>query len=346
MMRRIEYFETPDGSRLRLGYWKRLIQRDLSKPTMLILQGRASFLEKFEKIIEGFCQRGYDVWSFDWRGQGLSSRQLKNPRKGHIDSYETYLKDLDLILKHKILPDCQGPLIVLAQSMGSHLALRYMIDYASCFDLAILTAPMLELNTGGYSKAVAQLLSKACVKVGLGSMFVMGHGAYDPLKEPFEGNMLTHDRESFLYHRSLQKLNPLLTIGGVTYGWVHATFESINKLNYPENLKKIKIPVLVIAAGQEFVVNNQRLEQIVSWMPRATLKVYATARHQILSECPGVITQFWHDSESFIAVNLSTGGYQPSTASLGGSLPLSSCLPSELNDPLAFDCKERTRAPS
>ena len=39
--------------------------------------------------------RGLDVYTMDWRGQGLSDRHLENPQKGHIETLEEYLSDLN-----------------------------------------------------------------------------------------------------------------------------------------------------------------------------------------------------------------------------------------------------------
>src|SRR5690606_25333509 len=87
------YIETPDGTRIRYRYWpnRGLCTGIQSCKNILIMQGRASFMEKFNRVIEGLRARNYRIWAFDWRGQGLSGRQLKDPHKGHIDSYDTYL---------------------------------------------------------------------------------------------------------------------------------------------------------------------------------------------------------------------------------------------------------------
>ena len=39
--------------------------------------------------------RGFDVVSFDWRGQGGSERLLRNPKKGHVRRFSDYHLDLD-----------------------------------------------------------------------------------------------------------------------------------------------------------------------------------------------------------------------------------------------------------
>lgn len=297
-----EYMLTPDGGRMRYKFWPSMShpQKDTHTETIILMQGRASFIEKFQYVITHLQKRGYHVWSFDWRGQGLSSRLTQNYQKGYIDSYETYLQDFTQLLYSVILPKVHGPLLLLGQSMGCHIALRFLEKFPGVFDGAFLTAPMLELNTGGYSNNIAQLLVKAACKIGLQTCFVPGHSSYDPSKEPFEGNLLTHDRKSFLEHRDLQKKNPILSVGGVTYGWAHATFESMAYLNRPEILGRIHVPVYALLAGDENVVDNTNAHTILSWIPHCEYKTYEGARHQLLSESPCYMRRLWEDLDAFM----------------------------------------------
>ena len=39
---------------------------------MLLLQGLSEFLEKYAEVAAGLTGRGFEVYSFDWRGQGHS----------------------------------------------------------------------------------------------------------------------------------------------------------------------------------------------------------------------------------------------------------------------------------
>ena len=70
----------------------------LRNETVVILQGRASFIEKYSEVIVELNQLGFDVISFDWRGQGGSSRLLPHPQKVYIDSFDDYLEDLEIVL--------------------------------------------------------------------------------------------------------------------------------------------------------------------------------------------------------------------------------------------------------
>lgn len=293
------YYQTQDGARLRYAFWPCTTPLEDYQGDVIIFQGRASCIEKFIPIAEELTRQGFHVWSFDWRGQGMSTRLLKDRRRGYIDSYETYLEDIDALLTDVILEKVKGPLVILGQSMGSQIALRYLERFPGMIDMAILTAPMFDLNTGGYTPAVARAFAEVMCWLGLGKAYVIGHRGYDPSREPFEGNMLTHDRTSFVLHRNLQKANPDLIVGGVTYGWVKASFDSITYLNRPEILGRIQTPVLGITAGDESVVDNQNVPRYLSWLPKGEHVQYEGARHQLLSESPFYLQRFWKDFMTF-----------------------------------------------
>ena len=57
----------------------------------------------------------------DWRGQGLSERALRNPRKGYVRSFDHYGVDLATFIQEVVLPDCPPPVFALAHSMGASI---------------------------------------------------------------------------------------------------------------------------------------------------------------------------------------------------------------------------------
>lgn len=295
------YLKTTDGALLRYRVYKPLTQMD-TKPNILICPGRATAVEKMENVIEGLRDRGYNVWVLDWRGQGLSTREAG--RKGYIDSYETYLKDLDLFIRTFLKPYSPArPLVVVAQSMGAQITLRYLADYPGLIDAAVLTAPMLHINTGIYTSPVAHALSKFMVWLGFAKSYVYKQGAYNPVNQPFEGNVLTHNQELFYYHRHLQISNPDIVVGGVTFGWVKATIDSINYLNRKHILEKIDVPVKIYAADEELVVDNTPLEFVSQAIPNCHAEILKDTRHQLLAERPEVLDHIYNGIDHFIAQN-------------------------------------------
>lgn len=293
-----KYLKTPDGILLRYRHWKPTTTSDI-KPVVLLLPGRATALEKFENVVDILRERGYGVWALDWRGQGLSTREIG--KRGYIKSYEIYLQDLDLFIRTFLKTDYQKrPIVILGHSMGGHLGLRYMAENPDMVQGAVMTAPMLDIETGAYSRGLAYWISAMMVFLGFGKSYVFSQGDYNPVTQPFEGNILTHNQELFYYHRHLQIANPDIVVGGVTFGWIKATLESVTKLNCKGMLGRIAAPVKIYTAGEELVVNNDRIEQVADWIPHCELEVVQGARHQLLAEVPAVETRIFNGLDRFV----------------------------------------------
>jgi lysophospholipase len=276
------YIKTADGALIRYQSWSPLTETHI-KPRILILLGRATAIEKLSHIVLKLRKMGYEVWAFDWRGQGLSTRELG--RRGYIDSYETYLSDLHLFITTFLKNESRNrPTIVLGQSMGAHIGLRYMAENPGIIQAALMTSPMLEINTGIYSKRMARLICKLMRLIGCSKNYVFGHSEYDPALEPFEGNLVTHNEEIFYQHRRLQIERPELILGGATFQWVDATLESSRILLRESYLKKIQVPVHIIAAEDEKVVDNRMVQKVCEWIGSCSFEMIPGTRHQILSE--------------------------------------------------------------
>ena len=66
---------TSDGRLLRTARWG----ARGSRGTVLVAVGRSEFIEEYFAIVERLLARRFDVVVFDWRGQGLSTRECRHP---------------------------------------------------------------------------------------------------------------------------------------------------------------------------------------------------------------------------------------------------------------------------
>ena len=135
--------------------------------TVLILGGRTEFVEKYAETFIDLQRRGFAVVTHDWRGQGLSGRLLANPHKGHVGAYEDYIADLDTVIDARIPADQHGHIIVLAHSMGGHVALRYLHDRPGLIERAVLSAPMVDIFDHFAARLFATGLARAAIALGL-----------------------------------------------------------------------------------------------------------------------------------------------------------------------------------
>ena len=79
--------KTSDGVTLRFARWAPPPGR---KGTVVLLQGRAEFIEKYYETVRDLRARGFAVATFDWRGQGLSEHKLSDRNKGYVRNFADY----------------------------------------------------------------------------------------------------------------------------------------------------------------------------------------------------------------------------------------------------------------
>ncbi|MEI6984840.1 MAG: alpha/beta hydrolase [Rhodospirillaceae bacterium] len=299
--------EIPDGARLRLAYWRpsSLAPELTVSGTVVMLTGRSEYLEKYQELAGDWLQRGYQVFSLDWRGQGLSSRFLSNHQKGHVTDYSVYVSDLALLLETVVKPREIGPTILFAHSMGGLVALRFLIDQPGRFKAVVLSAPMVDINTEPWPRFAAEMLSRAAGAFGFSGAYAFGQGDYNPIKDAkFEGNTISGDQTRFRRIHDGYRNNPELKIGGVTFGWLTASFRSQTIVAMPGALDNVRIPILALVAPGDALVPEETQRLLCQKLHDCTLMSYPGARHDIMAETDTFRSQAWHDIDGFLTRKL------------------------------------------
>lgn len=293
-------FKADDGLKLRYARWD--ATRGPKLGTICLFQGRGEFIEKYFEVVANLRRRGYAVATMDWRGQGGSQRELQDPQKGHIRDFGQYDNDLVRFMKDIVLPDCPPPYVALAHSMGGNILLRNSCLRGSWFQRMVLTAPMLELarEKMPVPPGVARAVAVGASLLGLGRFYIPG-GKFHPIElQAFEGNPLTHDKERFLRNRALIEAAPQYALGDPTMSWLRAAFRSMAELGHPDFPKKVHVPLLLVAAGEDTIVSTRRIEEFGLGLKVGTQLVLPRARHEILQETDDVRQRFWAAFDAYL----------------------------------------------
>lgn len=293
-----DYFRAGDNKLIRYGMAQ--VPHGNPKGCLLLLNGRSEFMEKYQLVVEQLISRDFYVISLDWRGQGLSVRELENRDKGYIHSFQCYLDDLYLFYNKIVIP-LGLPVTVLAHSMGGHIALRFMARWGADIKSAVLVSPMVDIVTTPIPRSVAGILARQMVRWRMDKYYVPGNGDYHRQGVRFTNNPLSHDPQGFWQeHRCIEK-NRDLALGGVTWGWVKAAFDSIEVLNTKGVAQRINLPVLLMSAAEDRVVSCKAQEKLCRNLPRGSFVSVPRARHEILNETEEVQSFFWQVFDKFIA---------------------------------------------
>ena len=286
-----------DGVHLRYARWRPV--RRQARGTVLILQGRAEFIEKYFETVADLGRRGYAAAAFDWRGQGGSERLLEDPRKGHVEDFSQYLRDLDAVSEQVLLPDCPPPYYVLAHSAGGAVALLSATKARTRFDKMILSAPLLGLALRA-PRLIGSLTSLLCY-AGLGEAYVPGGGATIVQTIPAVRPLLTSDVRRHSRSVAVVEARPALGIGSPTIAWVRAALQLEKALDPALVGGLMPVPVLAVIVGAEAIVSNRAIERFSTGVKMAAHIRIPGARHEVLMERDVYRDQFWAAFDAFIA---------------------------------------------
>lgn len=267
------------GARLRAALFP---ARGAARGTVVLSGGRTEPIEKYYEVIEDLTLRGFVVLAHDWRGQGLSHRDLDDRLRGHAVGFEPFMADFDALLAHfeDRLPQ---PWIAVGHSMGGCLTLLALAKgQARRFAGAVLSAPMLGVRVGRYPRAVKLLVAWNRL-TRRGGEYVMGDPG-KPFDDTFEDNVLTHDRVRFARARAQVAAHRNLALGAPTWGWLDFALRAGDFFARPANLASVTIPVIICQAEQEKLVDNTAQDQVARSLPQGELVVVKGALHEILME--------------------------------------------------------------
>ena len=243
--------KTADNVRVRFARWSPLAPR---RGTVCIFPGRAETIEEYFEVVAELRIRGFAVAALDWRGQGGSQRALRDPRKGHVWSFDEYQKDLEVFIREVVLPDCPPPLFGSGpfhggrHPAGNVPARRPLVRPAGA-DLAD-------------DRARAGPLAASCAGASCGwpgsqawaAPMYPAAARSPPRAGRFVGNPSRPIRCVTSARLRSSKSVPELGVGSPTVGWTDAAFRIMRRFADPVYPASLRQPMLIVGAGEDNVV--------------------------------------------------------------------------------------------
>jgi lysophospholipase len=285
-----------DGIRLRAA--KLIVPR--TRGTVVIAGGRGDFIERYFETIRDLTKRGFSVAAFDFRGQGGSQRPHKNPYRSRMSSFAEYDDDLTTVMTKLVLPDCPPPYLALGHSTGANVVLR-ALRTRTWFERAVLTSPLLGVDTGAWPMPVAKLLTHVMCLTGFGWVFLPGHLKRPLTGKGYDGNPFTSCRARFARDTATLELRPDLGVGGPSFSWLRAALRSMRELEALNGPDALRAPVLIIAAGQDRVVLTEAARQFARRVSNVSFVTIEESRHEISCETDSIRAQFLAAFDAFTA---------------------------------------------
>lgn len=252
----IASFVTSGGYKLHYRHFQPV---GMSKGTIVFIHGIQSHGGWYETSCKKFAQAGYRVLFLDRRGSGLNEVS-----RGDSPSFRTLLDDLKEFLQYQ-RKEIAGatPLILGAISWGGKIAFGLEIRMASLVDGFILLAP-------GFCPKVHPT-RKERFFIALGSLFSPRRLFNIPLNDPelFTSNPVA---QKFLKEDplALRKATARFLLDSVRLDFYLRIFRT-----------KISKPILLLIAGQDKIIDNEKTIAFVKRFASGSLTVreYPEAHH-------------------------------------------------------------------
>jgi lysophospholipase len=288
--------KTPDGAELRFARWAPPAGR---KGTVCVFTGRAEQIEKYFETVRDLRDRGFAVAMIDWRGQGHSSRRLRDPRKGYVRNFSEYEIDVETFVQQVVLPDCPPPHFALAHSMGGAVMLRVAHSGKRWFDRMVLSAPMIDLN-GHRTSLLPRALLRVLRLAGQGGRYIPGGGNEPVGAASFVNNPLTSDPVRYARNAAILEEDPTLGIASPTVAWADTAFTAMRGFRARDYPLQIRQPLLMLAASNDTIVSTPAIEEFAYHLRAGSHLVIAGAKHEILQEQDRYRAQFWAAFDAFV----------------------------------------------
>ena len=289
----------PEGKiRLRAALW----EADDPVGHVIFLTGRTEFLEKVAIPAEQFVQRGYSVISLDWRGQGLSSRQVSPALKGHVGHFDEFQTDLDALLNSEQARRLSGKRILVGHSMGGCISTHALArdDVRASLDAAILCAPMLGIQMNPIMRFIAWITVKIAFALGKETCWPPFGDVSTPyvLTEP-DDNVLTSDAEVMNWMVRVARERPESSIAMPTLQWFQAATDA---MKVSAKLPAPGLPVLYLLGECERVVGRDAVRAGAARM-NAKLECFPGAQHELFIENETIREKVWLALDRFLDAN-------------------------------------------
>ncbi|WP_375413973.1 alpha/beta hydrolase [uncultured Bradyrhizobium sp.] len=288
--------KTRDGAELRFARWAPPPGR---KGTVCVFTGRSESIEKYFETVRDLRDRGFAVAMIDWRGQGHSSRHLRNSRKGYVRDFSDFEIDVEAFVQQVVLPDCPPPHFALAHSMGGAVMLRVAHAGKRWFDRIVLSAPMIDLP-GRTTSLPARVLLRAMRLAGQGGRYVPGGSDELTGATSFINNPFTSDPVRFARNAAILDEDPTLGLASPTVAWADTAFKAMHGFrasNYPSEIRQ---PILMMAASHDTIVSTAAIEEFAYHLRAGSHLVIAGSKHEILQEQDRFRAQFWAAFDAFV----------------------------------------------
>jgi lysophospholipase len=273
-------------------------ERDNETGALVILHGKSESYIKYAEVAYDLQELGLSCYLLDARGFGFSERVLQDdPQKVYVERFDDYVEDLKTFIDTVVRAKPHSRIFILSHSMGGCIAARYLEKYPGDITAAVLSSPMVQIDTGSFPPAVAYGVAAVSTALGKGTDYAIGQGPRE--EEPFYANTTSHSIARWSkWEQELIPSNPEIRSGGATYNWIKSSMEAGALAR--RKAGAIETPLLLLQAEEDWFVRPEGLDMLCDRADDCSKVYIFGSRHEILMETDSIRDVALENIKSFL----------------------------------------------
>jgi alpha-beta hydrolase superfamily lysophospholipase len=256
----VTYFWTND--QLELSFKTTLV--DSSRASIVFVHGVGEHIGRYAEVFQAFSEQGYSCFGFDQRGFGRSEGE-----RGHINTFSDYVEDLAKFIDDIVCQESKKAVFILGHSMGSIVALAYVLKYSAKIQGLLLFSCPIKLDS--YLANLGGFIAKGC------SAFIPHFKVPNFIDPQALSNNLTNI-QAFT-------TDPY-AVNQVSINWLREfTLARTTVLNHAQ---EIMLPVLINHGKADTIASLSGAKALFAALGTQdkTLLIYPGLKHELLNHCP------------------------------------------------------------
>lgn len=271
-----------------------------SRGSVVLIHGFTEFYKKMYEMAWYLLNMGYNVFMYDQRGHGHSSRKVENLYLTHVDNFNEYRKDLDYIINKVVIPAAPDKTIhLIGHSMGGAVAALYLKDNGNKIGRVVLSSPMISPKTHSVPGTVVRLVSAFYARIyGWKSRFAHSATTFNPNPNFHFSSDSSYAR--FRHNMDLRNDDLYYQNSNFTNRWIHEAMKVKKHLLSNNFVRKIENEILIISAEKDFVVHTRPQRRFAKMLPHCKMITVPGSKHTIYSGKEPMLKFFYTNVIEFL----------------------------------------------